>query len=109
MPRAVYEGTYQMTQVSKWSLFHNDVFIGEVTNTRFDDVHEMSGDIALTTEFERYAKVFDYLLANDGLTDGSPQPFDDSMYEGWCLIDAAGTRKEIDMPAIEDGEVRWRD
>lgn len=95
--------------MSELKLFHGDVLIGVVSNIAPEDNYEMSGDIALTSAFDQYKKVFEYLLANDGQTDGSPQPFDDSFYDGWCLVDENGARRIIAIPAIENGEVIWHD
>lgn len=90
-------------------LYHNDILIGTVTNITPEDNYDMSGDIALTAEFEKYKPVFDYLLANDGQTNGGEQPFDDSYFEGWILKDEDGHQKPIFIPAIENGEVIWRE
>jgi len=90
-------------------LYHENTLIGTITNVAPEDMFQRSGDIELTTAFESYKHVFEYLLANDGLTDGSPQPFDDSYYHNWFLEDIDGKRIEIFIPAIENGEVIWRD
>ena len=95
--------------MSELKLYHGDILIGVVSNITPEDIFLMSGDIVLTNAFNQYTKVFDYLLANDGLTDGSPQPFEDSYYDGWCLVDEEGNRKPIGIPSIENGEVMWRE
>lgn len=95
--------------MTELKLYHGDILIGVVSNVTAEDNHEMSGDIALTEDFNRYTKVFAYLLANDGQTDGSAQPFDDADYDGWCISDETNVRKLIDIPCIENGEVIWRE
>ncbi len=95
--------------MSELKLYHGDVLIGIVSNITPEDNYEMCGAIALTPAFGDYKFVFDYLLANDGQTDGSPQPFDDSYYHGWFLVDESGVRKPIFIPAIDNNEVIWRE
>lgn len=90
-------------------LYHNNTLIGLISNVTPEDNFESSGDIALTDEFEKYKPIFDYLLANDGKSDGSPQPFSDSFFDDWFLEDEEGKRVLIGIPAIENGEVIWRD
>lgn len=95
--------------MSELKLYHGNVLIGMISNITPEDLFERSGDIALTSEFEKYKHVFEYLFANDGQTDGSPQPFDDSYFENWFLEDADGKRVLIYIPSIENGEIMWRD
>lgn len=91
-----------------YKLYHNDTLIGLISNITPEDNFESSGNIELTNEFERYRPVFDYLLANDGQTDG-PQPFGDDYFDNWFLEDEEGKRTLIGIPAIENGEAIWRD
>jgi len=95
--------------MSKLKLYHGDTFIGTISNIAPEDNYEMNGDIELTAKFGKYKKVFSYLLANDGLTSGGEPPFDDSYFNDWCLIDERGHRKPIDIPAIENNEIIWRE
>jgi hypothetical protein len=90
-------------------LFHGPVLIGTISNITPEDMFEMSGDIQLTPEFERYKPIFSFLLSNDGLTDGSDPPFEESYFDNWLLEDESGKQQPIDIPSIEDGEVMWRD
>ena len=94
--------------MNKLKLYHRAVLIGTVSNIVPEDNYQMCGDIELTSEFENYKPIFSYLLANDGLTTGEEPPFDDSYFEGWYLKDENGDEKAIDIPAIENNEVIWR-
>ncbi len=88
-------------------LYHGTKLIGIISNVTQEDMFEMSGNIELTTEFEEYKPIFSFLLSNDGLTDGS-DPYEDAVYENWSLEDQAGKRQPIGIPAIENGEIIWR-
>lgn len=95
--------------MSKLKLYHGNVFIGTISNIVPEDSYEMCGDIELSSEFENYQPIFSYLLANDGLTTGKEQSFDDNYFEGWYLKDESGIEKAIDIPAIENNEIIWRE
>ncbi len=89
-------------------LYHGNVLVGTVSNTAPEDNYEMAGDIELTPDGKKYEPVFAFLLSNDGLTDGR-DPFEDSVYENWSLEDESGKRQSICIPAIENGEIIWRE
>ena len=90
-------------------LFHGPVLIGTISNITPEDMFEMSGDIQLTPEFEGYKPIFSFLLSNDGITDGSDPPFEESYFDNWALEDESGKQQLIDIPSIENGEVMWRE
>ena len=81
--------------MSNLKLFHGPVLIGTISN--------------ITPEFEGYKPIFSFLLSNDGLTDGSDPPFEESYFDNWVLEDESGKQQSIGIPAIEDGEVIWRE
>lgn len=91
-----------------FKLFHGEIFIGTVSNVVPEDNYEMAGDIELTADGKKYEPIFAFLLSNDGLTDGS-DPYEDAVYENWSLEDQAGKRQSIGIPAIENGEITWRE
>lgn len=93
----------------KLKLYHGENLIGVISNVAPEDNYEMNGDIQLMPVFEKYKPLFSCLLANDGLTTGGELPFDDSYLEGWFLLDESGNRKPIDIPAIENNEIIWRE
>lgn len=89
-------------------LFHGQTLVGTVSNVAPEDNYEMAGDIELTDDGKKYEPVFAFLLSNDGLTDGS-DPYEDAVYENWLLEDQDGKRQPIGIPAIENGEIIWRE
>lgn len=89
-------------------LYHGTKLIGILTNITPEDMFLMSADIEVTPEFEEYKPIFEFLLSNDGLTDGS-DPYEDAVYENWSLEDQDGKRQPIGIPAIENGEIMWRE
>lgn len=89
-------------------LYHGTKLIGILSNITPEDMFLMSADIEVTPEFEEYKPIFEFLLCNDGLTDGS-DPYEDAVYENWSLEDQDGKRQAIGIPAIENGEIMWRE
>lgn len=89
-------------------LYHGTKLIGILSNITPEDMFLMSADIEVTPEFEEYKPIFEFLLSNDGLTDGS-DPYEDAVYENWSLEDQDGKRQAIGIPAIENGEIMWRE
>lgn len=95
--------------MSKLKLYHQDTFIGTITNISPEDNYEMSGAIDLSADFEKYRTIFAYLLTDDGQTRGGEPPFDDFYFDGWILEDERGNRTHIDIPSIENDEIIWRE
>lgn len=89
-------------------LYHGDVLVGTISNVVPEDNYEMAGDIELTADGKNYEPVFAFLLSNDGLTDGSDR-YENSVYENWSLEDPDGKRHDIGIPAVENGEIIWRE
>ncbi len=76
-------------------LYHGAVLIGTVSKITPEDHHEMSGDIELTPDAANYQHIFSYLLSNDGLTDGSEPPFEESYFDNWALEDESGNKQSV--------------
>lgn len=69
----------------------------------------MSGDIKLTPEYDRYAEMFSYLLANGGFTTAIKNPPCDAIFFYYWFVEfKSGIRKEIDIPAIKGNKILWR-
>ncbi len=90
-------------------LYRKKELLGVISNITPEDNFEMSGDIELTESFSKYQPLFDYLHSNDGLTPGGKFPFEEALFDDWEIEDESGQRTAIAIPAIEAGEIIWRE
>lgn len=91
-------------------LYQKVTFVGTITNIASEDTFDMSGDIELSNQAEKYTAMFAYLTDEEAMQSGAELPFDPALLDDWYLEDEHGIKTEIPCPGIylEDKEIHWR-